>query len=66
MEKLYLCKILIIKLIAYRNKKDKHNLKGISFIDIKNVGTRTSRGSISGLAIAPRRGKPEKPLDTDL
>ena len=51
-------------MIAYRNKKDKHNLKGISFIDIKNVGTRTSRGSISGLATAPRRGKPEKPLDT--
>ena len=53
-------------MIAYRNIKDKHNLKGSSFIDIKNVATRTSRGSISGLATVPRRGKPEKPLDTDL
>ena len=41
-------------MIAYRNIKDKHNLKGSSFIDIKNVATRTSRGSISGLATAPR------------
>lgn len=52
-------------MIAYRNIKDKHNLKGSSFIDIKNVATRISRGSISGYATAPLRGKPETPLDTE-
>ena len=53
-------------MIAYRNIKDKHNLTESPFMDIVNVATRISRGSISGLATAPRRGKPEKPLDTDL
>ena len=52
-------------MIAYRNIKDKHNLTEVHSWTLMNVATRISRGSISGYATAPLRGKPETPLDTE-